>query len=146
MFIKETNKMKITKSYLKGLIKECLNEEPVAGYIPDSTVDRRLYNNKLKQGHTLYEPSLAEQQHEQMRMESLLFHAPNPQQYLLRLTKVTKPQKMYCAYKMLKNTYTRMGDAAKKQLLRSALGIAVKYLKLNGYKEYIEPNDDRIFG
>jgi hypothetical protein len=138
--------IKLTKSYLKQLIRECLNETPIAGYVPDSTVDRRLYNQGLKQGHTLYEPTFAEEQHERMRMESLLFHSPNPQQYYLRLTKITKPQKMYGAYLMLSNTYAREGHAQKKQLLWKAIQIAVKYLMKNGYGAYVKPNDRRIFG
>ena len=133
--------MKIKKSQLIKLIREQLVLEMPTAFDPyQSTLDRRKYQNQLKQGeYILKYPSQREIDHEMMRINTLL--VPRPKQYRLRLTKITNPQKMYNAYISIlawlkkndddKKTYRKMFEKEK------VMDQIRYYLRKNGYEHML---------
>lgn len=131
--------MKIKKSQLIKLIREQLVLEMPTMYDPyQSTIDRRKYQNQLKQGeYILKYPSQREIDHEMMRINTLW--VPRPMQYDLRITKITNPQKMYNAYISILAWLKRNDDSQKtyRKRFEKTLDTVRYYLRKNGYEHML---------
>lgn len=126
--------MKIkTKRAISEIIKKILNEMPLPYDPHQSTIDRRMYKNTLKDKYILKYPNPREIDHEMMRIKTLW--VPRPQQYLLRLTKITNPNKMYTAY--ITALYFIKKNPEYKEDMQIILDKMRWYLRKNGYGDML---------
>lgn len=119
----------IYKTFLNsGLFEQTL-------YDPhQSTIDRRMYANTLKQGQNILKyPSQREIDHEIMRIKTLWMN--RPAQYELRLTKITNPQKMYNAYISIM-AWLKINPEYRKNM-EKILDKVRWYLRKNGYEDML---------